>query len=485
MNLSNRSCQLWTWTCLFHVVSLSKSRVRGLSTAASFGRMMVRGATLLPSSFPVVSSSFYHPTTHAHIPSSTYPSFSSWKSKSINKNRSTRAIFRTAKSSLPKNSLVSEEISTMECFSTLTLLEHINLNVPNHDYILDFYVKVLGFGLDPRRAQNVVKGSGTVWMNCGASQFHLPFGEEAQVIPGSIGLWYDSLDGLKERLEKYNQNDDEMDKRPFSEYTILRSNGHGDGNDDASDIVTAIRIVDRYGNVFYCRDKKDPIVVKVSENYEHIPEIMRIATQPVVTNYLPQDIAEYTNVAEQYGLKQINHELSTLSTSTDTVTDTAATTDCKGISYVEFLVPRNTADKISEFYNCVFDATTTVYHDASTGNDVAIAAFGSIDAKTGKSSQSLLFRETDQEIPPYDGHHIALYVGNNQADFEQAFKNAEEAQVVWVNPRFSDKATNLNTAKKWKQFRFKNIIDLETGKMIFELEHEVRSIEHEAWPGKN
>lgn len=58
-----------------------------------------------------------------------------------------------------------------------------------------------------------------------------------------------------------------------------------------------------------------------------------------------------------------------------------------------------------------------------------------------------------------------------------------EAGVVWVNPRFSDKVTNLNTAKKWKQFRFKDILSLEMGRKLFELEHEVRSVEHEAWPG--
>jgi hypothetical protein len=88
------------------------------------------------------------------------------------------------------------------------------------------------------------------------------------------------------------------------------------------------------------------------------------------------------------------------------------------------------------------------------------------------------------ELPPYDGHHIALYVGKNKDDFEHAFKNVLEAQVVWVNPRFSDKVDNVNTAKKWKQFRFKNLTDLRVGKKIHELEHEVKSAEHDSWPGK-
>lgn len=47
--------------------------------------------------------------------------------------------------------------------TSLTLLEHLNLNIPEHKYAIPFYLDILGFGLDPRRAQNVVKGSGTVW----------------------------------------------------------------------------------------------------------------------------------------------------------------------------------------------------------------------------------------------------------------------------------------------------------------------------------
>ena len=113
---------------------------------------------------------------------------------------------------------------------------------------------------------------------------------------------------------------------------------------------------------------------------------------------------------------------------------------------------------------------------------VAIIALGKIDS-TGRADQTLLFRETTDAIPKYDGHHIAMYVGTSTADFEQAFENAKMANVVWVNPRFSDKAMTLDSATHWKQFRFKDIVDMETGKKVFELEHEMRSIEHEAWPG--
>jgi len=330
--------------------------------------------------------------------------------------------------------------STVDNLSTLTLLEHINLNVPNHEYILEFYSNVLGFGLDPRRAQNVVNGSGTVWMNCGASQFHLPVGD-AQVIPGSIGLWYESLDGLKARLENY----DDQEAKPFVQHSV-----ENDG-----EVNEAVRIMDHYGNVFFCRKGGD----SKNEN-----EITRTVKQPILYK-TKEDIETYSSAAELYGLDSVDDE-----------------SECKGVSYVEFLVPRGTTEKIAEFYDCVFDATTSCFTDPSSNDDVAIVAFGSI--ANGRSSQNMLFRESDTELPPYDGHHVALYVGESKEDFEQAFKNILEAQVLWVNPRFSDKVTNLNTAKKWNQFRFKHITDLKTGKKIFELEHECRSVEHDSWPGK-
>lgn len=341
----------------------------------------------------------------------------------------------------------------LDNLSTLGLLEHVNLNIPNHDHI-DFYLKILGFGLDPRRASNVNEGSGTVWCNAGASQFHLPYGTTAQVIPGSIGLWYETLDPLKDRLATFKDDiDNGKSDRPFAQYSI----------ESEGEECESVRIMDNYGNVFYCRKVSAPIMVVNGD--EQVMELTRTAKQPIVTNE-EADIQEFAAAALKYGLGKDEE------------------TECKGISYVEFLAPRNKAAKIAEFYDCVFDAPTSVFTDPSTGDDVAIIGFGHVDPETGRSSQTLLFRESDVELPPYDGHHIALYAGSSKADFEEAFKNALEAQVVWVNPRFSDRVTNLNTAKKWKQFRLKNVVDIKTGKKILELEHEIRSVEHDAWPGK-
>jgi hypothetical protein len=318
--------------------------------------------------------------------------------------------------------------------STLTLLEHVNLNVPNHDYILPFYFDLLRCGLDPRRAPNVAAGSSTVWANCGASQFHLPYGEEAQVVPGSIGLRYSTLDGLKERLAKADEQKEDVSEKCFKSYEISKE---GDRE--------SIEIQDRYGNVFYCRQG---------------PEKFTDLRQPIVS---ATETDDFGDVATQYG-------------------SAGGESECRGIDYVEFRCPVGAAEKIAVFYDSILDATTSVVQDAK-GETLALVAFGDIE-ETGRAQQYLLFRESTEPTPPYDGHHVALYVGQNAADFDQAYRNCETAGVVWVNPRFSDKATTLAGARQWQQFRFQDILDIETGEKILTLEHEVRSVDHSAWPGK-
>jgi len=342
-------------------------------------------------------------------------------------------------STMEASTTTSQDASTTAIIdrSTLTLLEHVNLNTPTQESVLEFYFNVLGCGMDPRKASNLLPSSKkkTIWANGGASQFHLPYGDSAQRIPGKIGLRYDSLEPLKQRV------------LAASDGCVKEWSEETDGTQ-----ITRLRLVDVHGNVFLCRLGGNP----VSE-----PSWK----QPVIRNS-PADCEKWgSDVVERFGISE------------------EAETDCRGMDFVEFYCPRGTAEKIALFYDSVLDATTCVLMDANDNDTkVAMIAIGNVK-QSGQADQSILFRETDDPIPPYDGHHIALYVGQSAADFEQAFRNSEMAGIVWVNPRFDDQAMTLQGAKKWQQFRFKNIVDMETGKTIFELEHEMRSIEHEAWPG--
>mmetsp|Transcript_14649 Transcript_14649/g.22656 ORF Transcript_14649/g.22656 Transcript_14649/m.22656 type:complete len:416 (-) Transcript_14649:138-1385(-) len=316
----------------------------------------------------------------------------------------------------------------------ISLLEHVNINIPDHSN-LDFYTKILGMGLDPRRAANVVQGSGTVWANCGASQFHLPYGDTAQVIPGSIGLAFSSLQPLKDRLTVADADASSPEKYQFEIGTDERSGRE------------YVKLHDGYGNVIYARERAVDLNTDV--------DTMK---QPILSGKNVEEFGEA--IASEYGRDE---------------------TDCIGIDYVEFRCPRGTVPPISEFYECALGAVVDVVQDGA--DDVAIVCCGKISA-SGRPTQCLIFRESDEPTPPYDGHHVAMYVGDTKDDFEHVYKNCEKAGVVWVNPRFSDKATSLEGAKRYKQFRFKDILDLETGKTVFTLEHEMRSVEHSAWPGK-
>lgn len=118
-----------------------------------------------------------------------------------------------------------------------------------------------------------------------------------------------------------------------------------------------------------------------------------------------------------------------------------------GIPYVEFHVPAGAADKIARFYREIIDAPATVEEG------VAHVRMG--------LRQELRFRETGDEIPPYDGHHIAVYLSNFSAP--HAFLNERGLITEETNPF---------------QYRFEDIIDLDTGETLFKIEHEVRSATH-------
>lgn len=122
-----------------------------------------------------------------------------------------------------------------------------------------------------------------------------------------------------------------------------------------------------------------------------------------------------------------------------------------GIPYVEFMVPPGAAEGILRFYKIALGAPTAQEHDAE-------GAFGRVSI--GRH-QSLRFRETEKPLAPYDGHHVAVYVGNFSAPY------------AYLKSRglISEEVRN-------HQFRFKDIVDPDGGAHRFTLEHEVRSLKH-------
>lgn len=118
-----------------------------------------------------------------------------------------------------------------------------------------------------------------------------------------------------------------------------------------------------------------------------------------------------------------------------------------GIPYVELDVPTGTSQGIARFYNEILQAPAT-------------AADGRCTVAIGRG-QTLRFGETRRAIPEYDGHHIAIYVTNfsgPHAALERRGLITEESDA--------------------HQYRFTTLVDPKSGKSLFELEHEVRSLFH-------
>jgi hypothetical protein len=122
-----------------------------------------------------------------------------------------------------------------------------------------------------------------------------------------------------------------------------------------------------------------------------------------------------------------------------------------GIPYVEFFVPPGAARAIVNFYDRFLGAPGALKSD---GGDM----IGRI--RLGRH-QFLNFRETKRSLKPYDGHHIAVYVSN----FSRPYAMLKERGLI------SEEVRN-------HQFRFKDIVDIESGAPVFALEHEVRSLHH-------
>ena len=94
-------------------------------------------------------------------------------------------------------------ISAAASRGNVLILDHYNYNhrQGDHNLLKAFFFDLLGLRPDPRKAENLEAGKGTVWANMAAHQFHLSEGKpEPQVLDGVITIGYRSLEGVRERL---------------------------------------------------------------------------------------------------------------------------------------------------------------------------------------------------------------------------------------------------------------------------------------------
>ena len=92
--------------------------------------------------------------------------------------------------------------------------------------------------------------------------------------------------------------------------------------------------------------------------------------------------------------------------------------------------------------------------------EVGTATAPSRASRSGKD-QHLQFRETDRPQPEYDGHHVQIYI----TDFSGPYRALSERNLI-------------SQEDNQYQYRFRDIVDLASGKHLFTVEHEVRSATH-------
>ncbi len=122
-----------------------------------------------------------------------------------------------------------------------------------------------------------------------------------------------------------------------------------------------------------------------------------------------------------------------------------------GIAYVVFDVPVGTAQGIARFYEQVMLAIATV--SSEHGLETAKIQVG--------EGQHFIFREKEGEPAPYDGHHLQVYA----AQFSKPHQRLMELGLI----------TQENSRHL---YRFTDIKDPADGRVLFSIEHEVRSMTH-------
>jgi hypothetical protein len=122
-----------------------------------------------------------------------------------------------------------------------------------------------------------------------------------------------------------------------------------------------------------------------------------------------------------------------------------------GLPYIAFDVQKGAAEKVASFYRQIMGIPAEVEKHKNLSR---------AKVHVGKE-QHLYFNEVEVAVPPYDGHHIQLYIVN----FSGPHQKLKERGLVCEE---SDQY----------QYRFKQIVDPDSGELAYELEHEIRSVTH-------
>lgn len=122
-----------------------------------------------------------------------------------------------------------------------------------------------------------------------------------------------------------------------------------------------------------------------------------------------------------------------------------------GIPYVEFYAKPDTLPRIVTFYREVVRTYAGLSEDSN-------GPYAWVNAGPG---QQLIYRETDDYEREFWGHHIQITL----ADFSRPYARLKELGLI-------TEETNQH------QYRFEDVVDIETGEVLYTTQHETRSMLH-------
>jgi len=119
-----------------------------------------------------------------------------------------------------------------------------------------------------------------------------------------------------------------------------------------------------------------------------------------------------------------------------------------GMPYIRFDVRPGTAERIARFYREILQTPSEVEKNGA-GPQAKV--------QVGEK-QYFYFRETDAPEKPYDKHHVQIYL----SDFSGPYRKLLGLGLITAE-------------SNQYEYRFKDVIDLDTREVLFTVEHETRS----------
>lgn len=316
----------------------------------------------------------------------------------------------------------------------LLLVEHLNLNIMSNDLAETFYA-----ALGCSKNEQMIAVRPMLHANVGLlCQFHLPSpavpaGKE--ILTEGPQVWRGEIEVLYSNAAELQASVDRLGKLAGKEgFEKLKCSGVEGG---------AAKVVGPYGNRFALRVAPSEKLGAFSEPNGLLPNM-----RP-----LPESLEKMK--ADPMGR--------------GTGVPPSPRPTCLGLGDINLEVPIGTASGIGRFYRDYFKFQV---EELGPGTWAVLGGPENVQRIVFKDTEGASARPTTQS-----GEHICMYVG----DLDGVFTNLKEQDLIWQNPRFKqlDWVDTLEDCRRDKALRFRDIVDpLDPEKVIFQLEHEVRSIDN-------